>query len=106
MRVRQREQKPNWQVFIAMRLFVFFHKLRTVIAEKQQERAAQFAGEIELDESYSGGIRKCTALVIKRDSRGFEQSMIIDIALKPYGDVLKYYQSETQSIRQLEQPRQ
>ena len=36
----------------------FFHKLRTAIAEKQQERAAQFAGERELDESYSGGIRR------------------------------------------------
>ena len=36
----------------------FFHKLRKVIADKQQERAAQFAGEIELDESYFGGVRK------------------------------------------------
>ncbi|NQY82039.1 MAG: transposase, partial [Alphaproteobacteria bacterium] len=36
----------------------FFPKLRTAIAEKQQERAAQFAGEIELDESYFGAIRK------------------------------------------------
>jgi transposase len=36
----------------------FFHKLRSVIASKQQERAAQFTGEIELDESYFGGARK------------------------------------------------
>lgn len=36
----------------------FFHKLRSAIAKKQQERAAQFAGEIELDESYFGGVRK------------------------------------------------
>lgn len=36
----------------------FFHKLRCSIAVKQQERAAQFAGEIELDESYFGGHRK------------------------------------------------
>jgi transposase len=36
----------------------FFHKLRCAIAIKQQERAAQFAGEIELDESYFGGHRK------------------------------------------------
>ena len=36
----------------------FFHKLRHRIAKKQQERAAQFAGEIELDESYFGGVRK------------------------------------------------
>ena len=36
----------------------FFHKLRCAIATKQQERAAQFAGEVELDESYFGGHRK------------------------------------------------
>ena len=36
----------------------FFHKLRGAIASKQQERAAQFTGEIELDESYFGGHRK------------------------------------------------
>ena len=36
----------------------FFHKLRTAIAGKQQERAAQFAEERALDESYSGDIRK------------------------------------------------
>ena len=36
----------------------FFHKLRSAIAYKQQERAAQFTGEIELDESYFGGVRK------------------------------------------------
>jgi len=36
----------------------FFHKLRSAIATKQQERAAQFTGEVELDESYFGGHRK------------------------------------------------
>ena len=36
----------------------FFHKLRCAIASKQQKRAAQFCGEIEVDESYFGGIRK------------------------------------------------
>lgn len=36
----------------------FFHKLRCAIATKQLERAAQFAGEVELDESYFGGHRK------------------------------------------------
>jgi len=36
----------------------FFHKLRSAIATKQQERAAQFTGEVELDESYFGGVRK------------------------------------------------
>jgi transposase len=36
----------------------FFHKLRCAVASKQQQRAAQFCGEIEVDESYFGGIRK------------------------------------------------
>ncbi|MCK5554801.1 MAG: IS1595 family transposase [Alphaproteobacteria bacterium] len=36
----------------------FFHKLRGKIAIKQQNRAAQFCGEIEVDESYFGGHRK------------------------------------------------
>lgn len=36
----------------------FFHKLRGAVASKQQKRAAQFCGEIEVDESYFGGIRK------------------------------------------------
>ena len=36
----------------------FFHKLRTKIAKKQQNRREQFCGKIELDESYFGGVRK------------------------------------------------
>jgi transposase len=36
----------------------FFHKLREKIALKQQQRSEQFSGEIELDESYFGGVRK------------------------------------------------
>lgn len=36
----------------------FFHKLRCAITIKQQERAAEFTGEVELDESYFGGHRK------------------------------------------------
>ena len=36
----------------------FFHKLRGAIATTQQNRAAQFCGEIEVDESYFGGVRK------------------------------------------------
>ena len=36
----------------------FFHKLRCAIASKQQNRAAQFCGAIEIDESYFGGVRK------------------------------------------------
>ena len=36
----------------------FFHKLRSAIAIKQQNRAAQFCGKVEVDESYFGGTRK------------------------------------------------
>ena len=37
----------------------FFHRLREVIAcELEQEGLAMFAGEIEVDESYFGGVRK------------------------------------------------
>ncbi len=36
----------------------FFHKLCSSIAHKQQNRAAQFCEEIEVDESYFGGHRK------------------------------------------------
>ncbi len=36
----------------------FYHKLRTKIALKQQNLGSQFFGQIELDESYFGGIRK------------------------------------------------
>jgi len=36
----------------------FFHKLREKIAIKQQDRIEQFCGNIELDESYFGGVRK------------------------------------------------
>jgi transposase len=34
----------------------FFHKLREKIALKQQNRSEQFCGNVELDESYFGGI--------------------------------------------------
>ena len=36
----------------------FFHKIREKIALRQQILAAQFCGEMEIDESYFGGIRK------------------------------------------------
>lgn len=36
----------------------FFHRLRCLIALKQQKRAAQFCGEVEVGESYFGGYRK------------------------------------------------
>ncbi len=36
----------------------FFHKLRCTIFTIQQDRAAQFCGKVEVDESYFGGVRK------------------------------------------------
>jgi transposase len=38
---------------------LFYRKIRIVIAEKLETEVSEFAGEIELDESYFGGIRKC-----------------------------------------------
>lgn len=37
---------------------LFYRKIRIVIAEKLEEDASEFAGEIELDESYFGGVHK------------------------------------------------
>lgn len=37
---------------------LFFHKLREIIAEKVAQEAPFLAGEIEVDESYFGGVRK------------------------------------------------
>ena len=37
---------------------LFFHKLREIIAEKMAAEAPFLAGEIEVDESYFGGVRK------------------------------------------------
>jgi transposase len=37
---------------------LFYHRLRGVIAEKLAEDAAELAGEVEVDESYFGGVRK------------------------------------------------
>jgi len=36
----------------------FYHRLRTVIAENLAAEAGELAGEIEVDESYFGGVRK------------------------------------------------
>ena len=36
----------------------FYHKLREKIAHQQSARQQKFYGEVELDESYFGGIRK------------------------------------------------
>ena len=52
------ERRHNWLEFIVIVPCVFFTNFGTAIAFKQQKRAAQFAGEIELDESYFGGVRK------------------------------------------------
>lgn len=37
---------------------LFYRKVRMIIAEKLEAESAAFSGEIELDESYFGGIRK------------------------------------------------
>jgi transposase len=37
---------------------LFYRKLRKIIAEKLEAEGSEFAGEIELDESYFGGVRK------------------------------------------------
>ena len=37
---------------------LFYRKIRIVIAEKLEADASEFGGEIELDESYFGGVRK------------------------------------------------
>jgi transposase len=37
---------------------LFYRKLRKIIAEKLEAEVSEFAGEIELDESYFGGVRK------------------------------------------------
>lgn len=37
---------------------LFYRKIRMVIAERLEVQASEFSGEIELDESYFGGVRK------------------------------------------------
>ncbi|MES2663754.1 MAG: IS1595 family transposase [Pseudomonadota bacterium] len=37
---------------------LFYRKIRIIIAQKIEEQALEFSGEIELDESYFGGTRK------------------------------------------------
>jgi transposase len=59
----------------------FYHKLRCAIASKQQERAAQFTGEIEIDESYFGGVRK------GKRGRGAAGKVIVFGLLKRNGHV-------------------
>jgi len=72
-RLRDRDQRKLLEFFVAevtaraaadlMGIQVntaalFYHKIRIVIAEKLEADASAFAGEIELDESYFGGVRK------------------------------------------------
>ena len=37
---------------------LFYRKIRVILAEKLEAEASEMAGEIELDESYFGGVRK------------------------------------------------
>ena len=37
---------------------LFYHKVRVIITEKLAADASEFTGEVELDESYFGGVRK------------------------------------------------
>ena len=37
---------------------LFYRKVRMIIADKLEADASEFAGEVELDESYFGGVRK------------------------------------------------
>lgn len=72
-RLRDRDQRKLLEFFVAevtaraaadlMGIQVntaalFYRKIRIVIAEKLEAEAFAFAGEIELDESYFGGVRK------------------------------------------------
>lgn len=72
-RLRDRDQRKLLEFFVAevtaraaadlMGIQVntaalFYRKVRIVIAEKLEADASAFAGEIELDESYFGGVRK------------------------------------------------
>jgi transposase len=36
----------------------FYHRLRQIIHERLEEEAGELAGEVEVDESYFGGVRK------------------------------------------------
>ena len=50
--------------------------------------------------------RERTALLIKRDATGFEESTIINIDLSPYDNALRFYQSGTDALRLLEELQQ
>ena len=69
----------------------FFHKLRGAVAHKQQNRAAQFCGEIEVDESYFGGARK------GKRGRGAAGKVIVFGLLKRGGKVFTVPVADTKS---------
>jgi transposase len=60
---------------------LFYHKIRRVIAERLEAEAGQFAGKIEADESYFGGVRK------GRRGRGAAGKVIVFGLLKRGGKV-------------------
>ena len=63
----------------------FFHRLHVVITERLYDEARELAGEIEVDESYFGGVRKgkrgrgaavrCLSLVYSSAAATSTQSM-------------------------------
>lgn len=69
----------------------FFHKLREKIALKQQYRSEQFCGDIELDESYFGGVRK------GKRGRGAAGKVVVFGILKRHGKVYTQLVHDTKS---------
>jgi transposase len=69
----------------------FYHKLRCAIATTQQNRAAQFCGSVEVDESYFGGHRK------GKRGRGAAGKVIVFGLLKRGGKVFTVPVANTKS---------
>ena len=69
----------------------FYHKLRCAIALQQQNRAAQFCGSVEVDESYFGGHRK------GKRGRGAAGKVIVFGLLKRGGKVFTVPVANTKS---------
>ena len=69
----------------------FFHTLRVKIALKQQERIEQFCGDVELDESYFGGVRK------GKRGRGAAGKVVVFGILKRGGKVYTHVIQDTKS---------
>ena len=70
---------------------LFYRKIREVIASNLEEKAAPFAGEIEVDESYFGGIRK------GKRGRGAAGKVPVFGLLKRGGKVYTMILSDTKS---------